>query len=122
MKIQALIFKNKRSVKIGNELRVGGSISWRHNNLGNLRWSPFQVGNINNFSVFPDYETGLKALKYQLELAATGKSKSYRADMTLREFFNTYAPSNDGNYPETYSSYIAKRLGVDVGIKINSLI
>lgn len=46
----------------------GGTWSWRNNNPGNLRCKirgrhVGQIGVAGKFAVFPDYETGLSALK-----------------------------------------------------------
>jgi len=89
-----------------------GSRSYRQNNPGNLRYSKFQTGTDGGFSVFATYDDGFKALVYQLKLAVTGSSAVYKPTMTLLEFFQTYAPSSDNNYPETYAAAVAKKLGI----------
>lgn len=99
-----------------------GSRSYRQNNPGNLRYSPFEDDNVDNFSVFNDYATGLKALKFQLTIAGDGRSRVYRPDMTLIEFFSKYAPSSDNNYPVKYATAVAGRMGVSPETKISELI
>lgn len=99
-----------------------GSRSYRNNNPGNLRYSPYEIDNVDNFSIFPDYETGMKALKHQLRIAVEGKSKYYNPELTLNAFFSIYAPSNDGNHPLRYASYVAEKLGVTPYFKIKNFI
>lgn len=99
-----------------------GSRSYRQNNPGNLRWSIYEADNVDNFSVFKTYEDGWKALLHQLTIAATGKSSVYRPTMTLLEFFQKYAPSEDNNHPETYAKYVANYIGVTPQTLIKDLI
>lgn len=99
-----------------------GSVSQRNNNPGNLRYSPMQSGKKDGFAYFDTYDKGLEALMYQIALAAEGKSRSYRSDMTLLEFFNTYAPSSDNNQPSVYYNFIIKETGFDRTMKLSQLI
>lgn len=99
-----------------------GSLTQRHNNPGALRWSRYQSGNKNGFAVFPDYETGMKALIFQLTIAADGRSKVYRPEMTLLEFFERYAPSSDNNNPLAYANFVAKRLNIGIETQIKTLL
>lgn len=104
-----------------------GSCSYRGNNLGNLRWSKFEIGShtcgsSGKFSVFKDYETGRNALIYQLQIAADGRSNVYEPSDTLLEFFRKFAPSSDNNYPERYAKFVAEKLGVTVMTRISSLL
>lgn len=99
-----------------------GSLSYRHRNPGNLRWSPFEVSNKNNFSVFATYEEGWKALMHQLQIAADGRSSAYTPEMSILNFFEVYAPSSDNNYPSVYAQYVADSMGVPVETKLKELI
>lgn len=99
-----------------------GSRSYRNNNPGNLRWSPFEDGNVDNFSTFNTYQKGFDALIHQLRIAANGESRVYQPDMTLLRFFEVYAPSSDNNHPEHYAMFVAKRLGVEITTKIKTLL
>jgi hypothetical protein len=103
------------------KLAPNGSISYRNRNPGNVRWSKYQISN-NGYSIFKDYATGWKALLFQLQIAANGKSAVYRPDMNLRQFFEKYAPSLDDNYPEEYAAFVAKALGVPVSTQIKDLL
>lgn len=99
-----------------------GSLSYRNQNPGNLRWSPFQAGVRNNFSYFNSYEEGREALLHQLRIAGTGKSSVYLPDMTLLQFFEVYAPSGDNNFPQQYAKFVAGYMGVSIETKIKNLI
>jgi peptidoglycan hydrolase-like protein with peptidoglycan-binding domain len=101
-----------------------GSRSYRNNNPGNIKY----VGQSNvgkddkGFCIFPDYATGLAALKALLKRAASGGSKYYNANGSLYDFYNVYAPSSDNNHPNLYAEYVAKRIGVDPDTIISTLI
>jgi len=102
-----------------------GSKSFRNNNPGNLRY----VGQLSatgadktGFCIFPDYATGLEALKTMLRNAGSGKSRVYHKEMTLLDFFKVYAPSFDDNNPERYAGFVAERIGVSINTQINTLI
>lgn len=41
--------------------------------------------------------------------------------MTLLQFFNKYAPPNDGNNPVAYANAVAKNLGVSANATIGQL-
>lgn len=83
------------------------------NNPGALRYSPFEDGNKNGFSVFRNYEQGFNALIYQLSLAITGKSKYYKPEMSILEFCQTYAPASDNNNPLNYARFIVNEVGLN---------
>lgn len=99
-----------------------GSRSYRNLNPGNLRYSKYEIGKDGGYSLFRTYNDGWKALLHQLTIAATGKSKVYKPDDTLLDFFKKYAPSSDNNHPETYAKFVAKKIGVDITTKIKELI
>ena len=104
-----------------------GSASYRNNNPGNFRCSSLVMGEfgatkcVNNLAVFSTYEKGWAALKQFLVYACTNKLKSYKADMTLLEFYQKYAPSSDNNNPMNYASAVAKDLGVTINTQIGDL-
>lgn len=101
-----------------------GSRSERNNNPGNLKFAGQKGATLgmNGFAKFDQYESGWAALLLQLQIAATGKSKVYRADMSLLDFFKIYAPSSDDNHPETYAEFVARMIGVPVTTKIRELL
>ena len=102
-----------------------GSRSFRNNNPGNLRYA-FQFGTTgkdkNSFAIFATYEDGWKALVNQLTIAANGKSRVYKPDMSLMDFFQIYAPASDSNEPKSYALFVARKLGVEPTILIKELL
>lgn len=112
--------------KDNNSKYPKGTPSYRNNNPGNMRCTNLTkelgaTGCTNNLSVFPTYEVGFNALKQFLIYACTNKLRSYKSTMNLLEFYQKYAPSNDGNNPVNYSSDVAKQLGVSTYTKISDL-
>lgn len=103
-----------------------GSRAWRNNNPGNFRCSKLltDLGATecrDNFSYFPNYETGWKALVQFVTYACNNELKSYK-DKTIYGFFETYAPSGDNNTPRRYAEIVAKAVGVDPNIKMKDLL
>ena len=104
-----------------------GSASFRNNNPGNFRCSSLVMGElgatkcVNNLAVFPNYETGFKALKQFLIYACTDKLRSYKSTMTLLDFYKVYAPSSDNNNPLNYATCVAKDLGISINTQIKEL-
>ena len=90
-----------------------GSRSYQNLNPGNLRAAPNQAGTRGGFAYFHSYTEGFAALKALIVKAASGKSKYYRSNMTLIEFFNVYAPASDNNSPNAYAHAVAASMGVN---------
>lgn len=113
-----------------------GSLSYRCNNPGNIKYLGQRraIGRTSgtNFCIFATYDDGYAELKDQLIRACTGKSAYYSPEMTLLDFYAGvklnginypgYAPASDNNVPSAYAAYVAKRLGVNVTIKIKELL
>jgi hypothetical protein len=94
-----------------------GSLSYRNNNPGNLRPGSLAVGATGSnggYAVFPDYQTGYNALVGLIQ------SPMYW-NLTLSQFFQTYAPSADNNNPAQYAATVAAQLGVDANTPISTL-
>ena len=103
---------------IGNEKRVGGTLSWRNNNPGNLVYGDWAVkhgaigyvmggpNRTHKFAVFPTLEAGEKARQ---ELLFSGKT-IYKND-TLRQAMHRYAPSSE-NDTTGYIASLAKAANV----------
>lgn len=92
-----------------------------NNNPGNLRsWPGYPTAH--GFALFPSWDVGMMALKTMLKHAAKGLSASYQPNMTLIQFFSKYAPSNDGNNPNLYAMFAAKRMGVSPSWQIKNLV
>ena len=92
-----------------------GTRSHRNKNPGNLKFAQ-QAGAIDKdndgFAIFSSYESGFAALMRQLELAATGQSKTYSMDMSLREFTMKYAGLERGIELENYLANVMMRLQI----------
>lgn len=94
-----------------------GSIAWRQNNPGNLRYRSYHrnygaVRGEKNFAKFPTYEQGFQALMDDLKAKITGNSAhiDYRANPTLLTYVRVYAPKDDGNNPGSYTQAIINSL------------
>ena len=94
-----------------------GSVAYRNNNPGNLKYVG-QAGatgaDANGFANFPNYNTGLQALDDQIQLYA-GRGLSVQGMMQI------YAPASDGNDPNSYAAQVASALGVDPSTSLLAL-
>lgn len=98
-----------------------GSRSYRYNNPGNLRhWGKTPVHD--GYAQFPSYEAGFQALRTLLLNAAHGRSRVYRPSMTFLQFFQRYAPGDDGNHPERYAAFVTAALGCDLDTPLSWLL
>jgi hypothetical protein len=103
-----------------------GSRSYRNNNPGNFRCTPYIMSLgatkcIGNFAVFPTYEAGWSALLQFLKDAQTNKLRAYRGTMSLVRFFEVYAPASDNNAPREYAQAVADRVGVSLWTPIQDI-
>lgn len=94
----------------------GGSISWRYNNPGNLKFGDFAKANgalkagSGGHAVFASYEDGQAAMKELL----FGSDSKY-IGLSLVKAIARYAPVSDPkakNQPKKYSDFIAKEVGI----------
>jgi hypothetical protein len=104
---------------------IAGSRSFRNRNPGNLKYFG-QAGAIGKddkgFAIFRDYESGMAALIRQITNACIGKSKIYKPEMSILEYFRIYAPSSDSNHPDKYAQFVAQKIQVDVTTKLKDLV
>jgi hypothetical protein len=109
-----------------NSIYPRGSRSYRNCNPGNLKYVNNMYLTIGQdsggFAIFPDYKTGFLALKNKIYKACIGESTIYSPDDTILSFFQKYAPTYDGNYPEKYAKFVANKLGVNINFQIKNLI
>lgn len=93
-----------------------GSIAYRHNNPGNLRWHPSHIffGGVQTttFTKFPTYELGFSALQADLKAKITGGSTkiNYKTNPTFETYVRVYAPKEDRNDPKSYVQTLCKAL------------
>ena len=89
------------------------SRSWRNNNPGNLRSSPFASGAKGGFATFANYASGWLALWWDVWMKCQGKTRTgLNQDSTLRDLVRVWAPVTDGNDPFGYALKIAAQLNV----------
>lgn len=105
-----------------------GDLNYRNNNPGNLKYGPFAIANGSigkdkkGFARFATMEAGTRALHKLVENAARGVSSIYKPTDTIVQFFQKYAPTNDGNAPEIYAKNVARRMKVDSSYQIKNLL
>jgi len=94
---------------------VNGSRSQRNNNPGNLRASSLATGkDSSGYAIFPDIDTGWRALQRQIELD-TGRG------LTLGKFIAKYAPSSENN-TGNYLKNIMQWLGVGADTSLSQIV
>lgn len=92
-----------------------GSRSRRNHNPGNFKFvgQYKAIGkDAQNFAIFPDDETGWSHLLKVVHNACSGKSLSYKPEMTIYEYFAKYAPASDDNDSKRYAEVVAEACGV----------
>lgn len=102
-----------------------GSRSFRNHNPGNLKWANQRLAvgkDKQGFAQFKSYEDGFITLCTMIENACTGKSKIYKPEMTISQFFSIFAPASDNNKPDNYAKFVADRVGLLVTDPISKLI
>lgn len=102
-----------------------GSRSFKNNNPGNCRFSTKGylakylpvLKDDKGFAVFKNYATGWTYLQNLVR-----EKINAHPEWTLKDFFNSYAPSSDGNNPLVYAGWVAKQLNVDGSFKIKGIV
>lgn len=105
-----------------DEVREGGSVSWKARNPGNIRngdaygaypGKHVDAGSSGHFAVFPDEATGFAAIKSVLH--------GY-GHVTVATAMGRYAPAGDGaNDPGAYARQVATQMGVPVTTFVDQL-
>lgn len=95
-----------------------GTRAWRNNNPGNIRYSDFSrrmgaIGEAGGFAVFPDVETGRRAI------AALLRSDSYN-NLTIAGAISRYAPPTE-NDTEKYHRKIEQLTGLSINRRMSDL-
>lgn len=99
----------------------------RNCNPGNIRCATIKNGRASGmdkdgFCIFPTWEIGMAALVEKLRNAAMGASKVYFPTDTMMQFFAKYSPTNDGNQPSAYCSWVCKKIGIPISTQLKDLI
>ncbi len=98
--------------------RSGGTRAWRNNNPGCLRFSDFTqnngaIGHAGGFAVFPDEDTGMRAIFALL------RSDKYSAK-TIASAMHSYAPPFE-NDTHAYNRYVQRMTGLAPNLILGSL-
>lgn len=98
--------------------RTGGTRAWRNLNPGNIRYSEFSrkagaIGQAGGFAVFPDEETGTRAVSSLL------RGKSYN-NLTIARAITRYAPPSENN-TAAYHRRIQQITGLNINRRISDL-
>lgn len=98
--------------------KTGGTRAWRNNNPGNIRYSEFTrrvgaIGQAGGFAVFPDEETGMRAIGELL------RSDSYNR-LTVAGAISRYAPPIE-NDTAAYHNRIQELTGLSINRQMSSL-
>lgn len=128
------IYNNERAVKYEIYCQdsnvgfyyLGGSLSWRNNNPGNIEYGKFgkangaigknkvilDDGSIQYFSIFPTFETGFNAME---KLILSNYKNS-----TIKDMLNKYAPKKH-NKTNEYIKYVTNQTGLKDSYIIKNL-
>jgi len=104
------------------ELRSGGTIAWRNNNPGNLKEGPFsrQHGSVGKdyigHAVFPTYNIGKNAA---FSLLFSGNS--VYNNLSIEAAMKRYAPTSDGNNPNSYANVLARAVNKPKTTRLSQL-
>jgi hypothetical protein len=121
-------------IEVKNDLRIvyfradgssamflGGKKAWRLNNPGNIGYGNGKlvrtlgaIGRLHATAVFPDYETGRRAIFEVL------KRPDYQ-ERTLSNAIKAWAPSEDQNDPIAYSEQVHVWTGLDMERRVKDL-
>lgn len=92
--------------------RSEGTVSWRCNNPGNLKFTALTIGfgavgkDYGGHAIFANLDAGCQA-QYTLLFRENGKY----IKLTIAQMINKYAPASDGNDPQKYIDFIVKHTG-----------
>jgi hypothetical protein len=100
---------------------VGGSRNWRNNNPGNIGYGNGKlatklgaIGKAGGFALFPDYETGRKAIFSVLK-------KDDFQGRTVSKAIEVWAPKEDGNNTELYKKHVQTWTQIVLTRQVNTL-
>lgn len=102
---------------------TSGTASFRNHNPGNLRASPFEVGKSFGFSIFRTDMDGFAALKWDIMQKAKGNTTTgLNGNSTLSDLIHVWAPSQDGNNPQSYLQDVLHMTGFIATMKLSELL
>ena len=116
------IIKHEGWLPANEERKFNGSRSFRNNNPGNLRSSPFANGKAGNFATFANAEIGRKALVWDLKKKSIGETRTgLTGESTLADLIRVYAPESDGNKTDAYIQAVMNETGLKHDKKIGEI-
>jgi hypothetical protein len=123
--VESLEVGGKSYVLYQTEVRSEGSSSWLANNPGNMdystdtaEWGAYEGKKLkwgkHRFAIFPNEQTGLKAVRSFL--------RKHQTTRDIRLMMNMFAPAGDvTNVPSEYARSVAAGLGVPVTTLVKNL-
>ena len=116
------IIKHEGWLPANEERKFNGSRSFRNNNPGNLRSSPFENGKDGGYSTFTNVDIGRKALVWDLKKKSIGEtSTGLSGESTLADLIRVYAPVSDGNKTDAYIQAVMTATGLRHDKKIGEI-
>lgn len=99
-----------------------GSIAFRNNNPGNLRYSNFAMGEHLGFAYFYNEDIGWMGLLHDLWSKCTGNTttKLY-GKSTIADLIHVWAPPSENN-TEAYISAVEKKTGFNRNTRLEDLL
>jgi len=98
-------------------MKIGGSVAWLQNNPGNLENSGLnrRMGAVDGprFAIFPDEETGMRAMEAQL------RHRSYN-NLTVAQAIHRWAPPFE-NDTGAYQRHVERAIGISMHTPMNAL-
>lgn len=101
------------------EIRSGGSRQWRNNNPGAMWYGPFTrskgaIGQDGPFAIFPDADTGYRAIVSRLS------SAQWRNFTLGHALIHDWAPKNE-NDSASYAVFVSQKSGVPLNARLGDL-
>ena len=122
MKLVDAIISHEGWIPANKAADFEGSRSWRNNNPGNLRSSPFSIDISDGYAVFQTEEIGRQALIWDLKKKSLGETATNLTGFsTLKELIEVYAPASDGNDPDKYLIAVMQKSGLSGDEKIGEI-
>lgn len=108
---------------VGSLQMPDGSRSFRNHNPLNLRESPFQYKSRDGFAVFKNDLEGIEAGIWDIGQKARGLSVTGLTGLsTLKDLIDIWAPSSDGNDPNSYLTNVCLMTGFTPDMQLNALL
>ena len=98
------------------------SVSWRNHNPGNLRKSPWAIGESDGFAVFLNDEIGFHALVWDLHQKATGNTVTgLNEKSTVYQLIKIYSGESEATVLN-YATFVQNRTGIKMTVTLGELV